>query len=169
MIEIVRAALRREVLEYDGRVFQLPLPEGQGTGLGKPLKMLTKPERPAVPLYIAALGELSVKGLPNMPTAGCPSCSARSGPTPCGEMPWPRALPNVPPIWLPCRSRPAAWSRSVRTSRDSWTSCARCSLSTSAAWAPGARTSTTNSPVVMASRRRPRRSGSLSGRQEEGG
>ena len=62
VIEIVRAALRREVLEYDGRVFQLPLPQGQGTGLGKPLKMLTKPERSAVPLYIAALGELSVKG-----------------------------------------------------------------------------------------------------------
>src|SRR5215218_5949019 len=51
VIEIVRAALRRERLDYDGRVFHLPLPEGQGTGLGKPLKMLTKPERPAVPLY----------------------------------------------------------------------------------------------------------------------
>jgi F420-dependent oxidoreductase-like protein len=62
VIEIVRSALRREVLDYDGRVFHLPLPEGQGTGLGKPLKMLTKPERSAVPLYIAALGDLSVKG-----------------------------------------------------------------------------------------------------------
>jgi F420-dependent oxidoreductase-like protein len=58
----VRAALRRETLEYDGKVFHLPLPDGQGTGLGKPLKLLTRPERPAVPLYIAALGKLSVQG-----------------------------------------------------------------------------------------------------------
>lgn len=61
-IEIIRAALRRETLSYEGKVFHLPLPEGQGTGLGKPLKMLTKPERAAVPLYIAALGEKSVQG-----------------------------------------------------------------------------------------------------------
>jgi F420-dependent oxidoreductase-like protein len=61
VVEIVRAALRRETLRYDGRVFHLPLPDGQGTGLGKPLKMLTKPERPRVPIYIAALGQKSVE------------------------------------------------------------------------------------------------------------
>ena len=61
-IEIVRAALRREVIEYHGKSFELPLPPDQGTGLGKPLKMLTRPERPAVPLYIAALGPKSVQG-----------------------------------------------------------------------------------------------------------
>jgi F420-dependent oxidoreductase-like protein len=61
VVEIVRAALRRETLRYDGKVFHLPLPEGQGTGLGKPLKMLTKPERPSVPIYIAALGQKSVE------------------------------------------------------------------------------------------------------------
>src|SRR6185437_9887595 len=42
--------------------FTLPLPEGEGTGLGKPLKLLTKPERPSIPLYIAALGPKSVEG-----------------------------------------------------------------------------------------------------------
>src|SRR5690606_19832775 len=31
------------------------------TGLGKPLKLLTKPERDAVPIWIAALGEKSVE------------------------------------------------------------------------------------------------------------
>ncbi|HET8559917.1 MAG TPA: LLM class F420-dependent oxidoreductase [Marmoricola sp.] len=61
-IEIIRAAVRRDTVAYDGKVFQLPLPQGQGTGLGKPLKMLTKPERRAVPIYIAALGEKSVQG-----------------------------------------------------------------------------------------------------------
>jgi len=61
-IEIIRAALRREVIEFHGKSFELPLPPDQGTGLGKPLKMLTRPERPAVPLYIAALGPKSVQG-----------------------------------------------------------------------------------------------------------
>jgi F420-dependent oxidoreductase-like protein len=61
-IEIIRAAVRRDTVEYDGKVFHLPLPPGEGTGLGKPLKMLTRPERKAVPIYIAALGEKSVQG-----------------------------------------------------------------------------------------------------------
>jgi F420-dependent oxidoreductase-like protein len=61
-IDIIRAALRREKLDHDGKVFHLPLPEGQGTGLGKPLKMLTHPERSSVPIYIAALGPKSVEG-----------------------------------------------------------------------------------------------------------
>jgi F420-dependent oxidoreductase-like protein len=61
VVDIVRSALRRERLEYDGRVFQLPLPADQGTGLGRPLKMLTRPERSAVPIYVAALGPKNVE------------------------------------------------------------------------------------------------------------
>ena len=60
VVDIVRIALRRERLVHDG-IFTLPLPEDQGLGLGKPLKMLTKPERPVVPIYIAALGQKNVK------------------------------------------------------------------------------------------------------------
>jgi F420-dependent oxidoreductase-like protein len=62
VVEIVRAALRRETLDYHGKVFDLPLPSDQGLGLGKPLKMLTRPERSAVPIYVAALGEKNVAG-----------------------------------------------------------------------------------------------------------
>jgi F420-dependent oxidoreductase-like protein len=62
VVEIVRKALRRETLEFQGKVFTLPLPPDQGLGLGKPLKMLTRPERPAVPIYVAALGEKNVQG-----------------------------------------------------------------------------------------------------------
>jgi len=61
-IEIIRAALRREKLEFQGKSFTLPLPADEGTGLGKPLKMLTHPERDTVPIYIAALGPKSVEG-----------------------------------------------------------------------------------------------------------
>jgi F420-dependent oxidoreductase-like protein len=59
VIEIIRMGLRREALVHDG-IFKLPLPEGQGLGLGKPLKLLNKPERPAVPLWVAALGDKNV-------------------------------------------------------------------------------------------------------------
>jgi F420-dependent oxidoreductase-like protein len=61
IIDLIRRGLRRETLVHDG-TFTLPLPEGRGTGLGKPLKLLTRPERPSVPLYIAALGPRSVEG-----------------------------------------------------------------------------------------------------------
>ena len=60
VIEILRMGLRREPLEHAGRSFTLPLPADQGLGLGKPLKLLNKPERPSVPLWVAALGEKNV-------------------------------------------------------------------------------------------------------------
>ena len=60
VVDIVRRVLRREVVQNDG-VIKLPLPQGQGTGLGKPLKLLNHPERSIVPIYIAALGRKSVE------------------------------------------------------------------------------------------------------------
>ena len=62
VVDIVRAAIRRETLQHDGKIFTLPLPADQGLGLGKPLKMLTKPERSSIPIYIAALGQKNVEG-----------------------------------------------------------------------------------------------------------
>ncbi|MGH3116279.1 MAG: LLM class F420-dependent oxidoreductase [Gaiellales bacterium] len=62
VVEIVRAALRRETISHQGKVFTLPLPADQGLGLGKPLKLLNRPERPSVPIYVAALGEKNVAG-----------------------------------------------------------------------------------------------------------
>jgi F420-dependent oxidoreductase-like protein len=59
VIEIIRMGLRRQSLVHDG-IFKLPLPEDQGLGLGKPLKLLNKPERPVVPLWVAALGDKNV-------------------------------------------------------------------------------------------------------------
>jgi F420-dependent oxidoreductase-like protein len=60
MIEILRMGLRREPLEYAGRDFTLPLPSDQGLGLGKPLKLLNKPERSDLPIWVAALGDKNV-------------------------------------------------------------------------------------------------------------
>ena len=62
IIDLVRRGLRREVLTSDG-IFKLPLAKEDGavTGLGKPLKILTHPERDTIPIYIAALGAKSVE------------------------------------------------------------------------------------------------------------
>ncbi|QWF21225.1 LLM class F420-dependent oxidoreductase [Nocardioides sp. LMS-CY] len=60
VISIIRRGLRRETLVHDGRIVTLPLPADQGLGLGKPLKLLTRPERSAVPIWVAALGDANV-------------------------------------------------------------------------------------------------------------
>ena len=61
IIQICRAAWRRERLVHDGDVFTLPLPSDQGTGLGKPLKIINHLKRSDIPIYIAALGPRSVE------------------------------------------------------------------------------------------------------------
>lgn len=63
IVELVRSGLRREPLVHEG-IFNVPLSKEKGavTGLGKPLKLLVTPERPSIPIYIAALGEKSVTG-----------------------------------------------------------------------------------------------------------
>src|ERR687891_459028 len=52
-VDIVRAALRRELLEYHGEHYDIPL--GDGTGLGKPLKLMVRPLRSDIPIYLAAM------------------------------------------------------------------------------------------------------------------
>jgi F420-dependent oxidoreductase-like protein len=60
-IEICRAVWRREVLQYDGKHYQIPLPEGQGTGFGKALKLINHPVRERIPIILAALGPKNVE------------------------------------------------------------------------------------------------------------
>ncbi len=61
IVSICRDVWRREApLEHHGKHFTLPLPPEQGTGLGKPLKIIAHPVRPAIPVWIASLGEKNV-------------------------------------------------------------------------------------------------------------
>ncbi len=60
-INVTRMVLRRERLEYEGSAITVPLPEGHGTGLGKPLKLINHPVRSEVPIFWASLMGLSVK------------------------------------------------------------------------------------------------------------
>jgi F420-dependent oxidoreductase-like protein len=61
LIEICRAVWRRERLSYDGAYYRLPLPADQGTGLGKPLKLINHPVRERIPIMVAALGPKNVE------------------------------------------------------------------------------------------------------------
>jgi F420-dependent oxidoreductase-like protein len=61
IIEICRLVWRRERVQYDGAVFHLPLPPEQGTGLGKPIKLINTPVREHIPIHVAALGAKSVE------------------------------------------------------------------------------------------------------------
>jgi F420-dependent oxidoreductase-like protein len=60
VIRLVRSGLKREPLESSG-IFTIPLPADQGLGLGKPLKLLTKPERDTIPIWVASLGDKNVE------------------------------------------------------------------------------------------------------------
>ena len=61
IIEICRQVWKRERLVHDGPNYQLPLPEDQGTGLGKPLKLINHPVRNEIPIYLASLGPKNVE------------------------------------------------------------------------------------------------------------
>jgi alkanesulfonate monooxygenase SsuD/methylene tetrahydromethanopterin reductase-like flavin-dependent oxidoreductase (luciferase family) len=61
IIDICRKVWKRERVEYDGELYKLPLPADQGTGLGKPLKIINHPVRENIPIYIASLGPKNVQ------------------------------------------------------------------------------------------------------------
>jgi F420-dependent oxidoreductase-like protein len=51
-VDIVRLALRREPVSYQGRHYTLPLPDGPG----KALRLTVHPAREQIPVYLAAVG-----------------------------------------------------------------------------------------------------------------
>jgi F420-dependent oxidoreductase-like protein len=59
-VEIVRAALRREVVAHEGEHYRIPYDGPGATGLGKPLKLMLRPLRAEIPIYLAALGPKNV-------------------------------------------------------------------------------------------------------------
>lgn len=62
VVEVCRKIWKREdKLQHDGKYYQMPLPDGQGTGLGKPLKIITHPPRPDIPILLASLGPKNVE------------------------------------------------------------------------------------------------------------
>lgn len=60
VVDICRQVWRREVVVHDVPNYHLPLPAGEGTGLGKPLKLLNRPVRERIPIYLASIGHRNV-------------------------------------------------------------------------------------------------------------
>jgi F420-dependent oxidoreductase-like protein len=56
-VEILRRALARERLEYDGEMYELPLPDGPG----KALKLMIGTVQEQIPIYVAAMGPKNTK------------------------------------------------------------------------------------------------------------
>ena len=61
LVDICHQVWRREPVVHSGRHYRIPLPEGQGTGLGKPLKLINHPVRERIPITVASLGAKSVE------------------------------------------------------------------------------------------------------------
>jgi len=60
-LDIVRMIVaRRHPARFDGEHYQLPYRGEDATGLGKPLKLITRPTHP-LPIYLAAIGPGNVK------------------------------------------------------------------------------------------------------------
>ncbi|WP_060177773.1 LLM class F420-dependent oxidoreductase [Streptomyces sp. IMTB 1903] len=59
-VGLCRRIWRRETIDHHG-ITDMPLRPEEGSGLGKPLKILTRPVRDAIPVYIASLGPANVR------------------------------------------------------------------------------------------------------------
>jgi F420-dependent oxidoreductase-like protein len=60
-VELVRKALRREVVEAHGEHYDVPYAGPGATGLGKPLKLMARPLRAEIPIYLASIAPRSVE------------------------------------------------------------------------------------------------------------
>lgn len=61
IVDICRQVWRREKVQHEGKHYSIPLPADQGTGLGKPLKLINHPVRDRIPIMIAAIGPKNVE------------------------------------------------------------------------------------------------------------
>ena len=60
IVQICRSVWRREKVVHEGRHYRIPLAPEQGTGLGRPLKLINRPVRERIPIVLAAIGPKNV-------------------------------------------------------------------------------------------------------------
>lgn len=72
-IEICRQVWRREKVRHSGAKYEVPLGQGRGTGLGKPLKLINHPVREEIPIALATLGAKSVEATAELADAWLPA------------------------------------------------------------------------------------------------
>lgn len=110
VITACRTAWRREVLQVDGPR-PMPLPTGQGTGMGRPLKMITRPVRPNIPIVVAALAPGGVRLAAEMADGWWPLFASRQALT----GPWAQPLADGR-----ARRDPALAPLAITTSAVCW-------------------------------------------------
>ncbi len=118
IIEICRMVWRRDRVVHDGASYQMPLPPGQGTGLGKALKLMDHPVRERIPIYVASLGPKNVEMTAELAEGWLP---LHYWPERAGEL-WRPSLEagrarRSRPTCRPSRSWRVGRSRSATTSR----------------------------------------------------
>ena len=60
-VEIVRTVLRRETVQHEGEHYSIPYQGPDATGLGKPLKLMARPLRSDIPIYLAVFKPRAVE------------------------------------------------------------------------------------------------------------
>jgi len=80
-VEIVRMALSRKTVAYEGREWTLPLPDG----LGRPLKLLARPVQDRLPIYLGAVGPKAVEQAGEIADGWLPFMLDPSDPAPLME------------------------------------------------------------------------------------
>lgn len=84
--DICRKIWRRELSEYDGKHYVLPLgAEAGGSGLGTPLRIIGSPCGIVFPWRSRRLGHETLSSPPKYSTKGSPYCSIQGGLTACSE------------------------------------------------------------------------------------
>ena len=164
-IDVCRMVWRREPVVYDGQVVQVPLPDGQGTGLGKPLKLINHPKRADIPVFWASLMGRSVAETARHADGWLPVFfDPEQVPPTCGATTSRRGLaerdPALGPLQISAGGMVAIGEEYAGDGADRVLDLARPQRrrSTSAGWAPATRTSTTRSPSGTGTSTRPPRS-----------
>jgi F420-dependent oxidoreductase-like protein len=60
IVDVCRQVWRREKVQHSGKHYRIPLPAEEGTGLGKPLKIINHPVRDRIPIVLASIGPKNV-------------------------------------------------------------------------------------------------------------
>ena len=123
VIEICRQVWRRERVQHMGDHYQIPLPQDQGTGLGKPLKLINHPVRDEIPIAIASLGPASVAATAELADAWLPAFYTPEA----AQAVWGDALSKGNALRDPNRAPLEAWSI-IESEQEPGQRC------TSAAW-----------------------------------
>ena len=162
IIDVCRQVWAREApLVHDGAAYHIPLPAGEGTGLGKPLKLINHPVRPRIPIWVAALGEKNVAMTAEVADGWLPifffpeKAKEVFGPSLAAGTA--KRDPSLGHVADRGRRAPGH-RRGGRGRAHPRPGPRRWPPSTSAAWGPRARTSTTRWRAATATRRRRPRS-----------